>query len=64
MSAWIGTEQYAEYFNHPSSDLQGGVSAHLPQFIAARLQTDIREDHGLHVRWFVRWRPRSWIPFR
>ncbi|KAL1644684.1 hypothetical protein SLS58_004145 [Diplodia intermedia] len=29
MSAWIGTEQYAEYFNHPSSDLQGGVSVHL-----------------------------------
>ncbi|OJD38807.1 sugar transporter [Diplodia corticola] len=27
MSAWIGTEQYAEYFNHPSSDLQGGITA-------------------------------------
>ncbi|KAF2725138.1 sugar transporter, partial [Polychaeton citri CBS 116435] len=27
MSAWLGTEQYTEYFNHPSSDLQGGITA-------------------------------------
>ena len=26
MSAWIGTDQYLEYFHHPDSDLQGGVS--------------------------------------
>lgn len=25
MSAWIGAEQYLEYFDHPDSDLQGGV---------------------------------------
>lgn len=25
MSAWIGAEQYLEYFGHPDSDLQGGV---------------------------------------
>lgn len=25
MSAWIGTQQYLEYFNHPDSSLQGGV---------------------------------------
>jgi hypothetical protein len=25
MSAWIGTKQYLEYFNHPNSNLQGGV---------------------------------------
>ncbi|PWY69064.1 sugar transporter [Aspergillus heteromorphus CBS 117.55] len=27
MSAWIGTEQYLEYFHHPDSDLQGGITA-------------------------------------
>ncbi|KAI9369561.1 sugar transporter [Aspergillus egyptiacus] len=27
MSAWIGTEQYLEYFNHPDSNLQGGITA-------------------------------------
>ncbi|KAF2460099.1 sugar transporter [Lineolata rhizophorae] len=27
MSAWIGTDQYKEYFNYPSSDLQGGITA-------------------------------------
>ncbi|KAL2836801.1 general substrate transporter [Aspergillus pseudodeflectus] len=27
MSAWIGTDQYLEYFNHPNSDLQGGITA-------------------------------------
>lgn len=25
MSAWIGTDQYLDYFNHPDSNLQGGV---------------------------------------
>lgn len=27
MSAWLGTEQYTTYFNHPGSDLQGGITA-------------------------------------
>ncbi|KAK8166911.1 sugar transporter [Phyllosticta citrichinensis] len=27
MSAWIGTDQYHDYFNNPSSDLQGGITA-------------------------------------
>ncbi|KKO96434.1 hypothetical protein THAR02_11465 [Trichoderma harzianum] len=27
MSAWIGSEQYLEYFNHPSSSEQGGITA-------------------------------------
>ncbi|PLB51531.1 sugar transporter [Aspergillus steynii IBT 23096] len=27
MSAWIGTPQYLEYFNHPDSNLQGGITA-------------------------------------
>lgn len=27
MSAWIGTDQYLEYFNYPNSDLQGGITA-------------------------------------
>jgi hypothetical protein len=26
MSAWIDREQYLEYFNHPNSNMQGGVS--------------------------------------
>jgi hypothetical protein len=26
MSAWIGTESYVDYFNHPNDNLQGGVS--------------------------------------
>ncbi|KAI7656186.1 hypothetical protein KC318_g12563, partial [Hortaea werneckii] len=27
MSAWVGADQYLEYFNHPDSDLQGGITA-------------------------------------
>lgn len=27
MSAWLGTEQYTNYFNNPSADLQGGITA-------------------------------------
>lgn len=27
MSAWIGTDQYLDYFDHPSSNLQGGITA-------------------------------------
>ncbi|RAH68561.1 sugar porter family MFS transporter [Aspergillus aculeatinus CBS 121060] len=27
MSAWIGTDQYLDYFNHPDSNLQGGITA-------------------------------------
>lgn len=27
MSAWLGADQYTDYFNHPSSDLQGGITA-------------------------------------
>ncbi|KAF7194536.1 High-affinity glucose transporter [Pseudocercospora fuligena] len=27
MSAWLGTEQYTEYFNNPGSNLQGGITA-------------------------------------
>lgn len=27
MSAWIGSEQYLEYFNHPDSTEQGGITA-------------------------------------
>ncbi|KAF2145430.1 uncharacterized protein K452DRAFT_305453 [Aplosporella prunicola CBS 121167] len=27
MSAWIGTDQYKEYFNHPTSNMQGGITA-------------------------------------
>lgn len=26
MSAWIGVDTYNDYFNHPDSNLQGGVS--------------------------------------
>jgi MFS family permease len=27
MSAWIGSDQYLEYFNHPGSTEQGGITA-------------------------------------
>ncbi|KAH0421013.1 hypothetical protein CcaCcLH18_13676 [Colletotrichum camelliae] len=27
MSAWIGSEAYMEFFNHPSSTMQGGITA-------------------------------------
>ncbi|PYH47020.1 sugar porter family MFS transporter [Aspergillus saccharolyticus JOP 1030-1] len=27
MSAWIGTDQYLDYFNYPDSNLQGGITA-------------------------------------
>lgn len=33
MSAWIGTDQYLEYFNSPDSDLQGGVSNQVLQSV-------------------------------
>lgn len=27
MSAFLATDQYLEFFNHPNSDLQGGITA-------------------------------------
>lgn len=27
MSAWIGSKQYLEYFGHPDSNMQGGITA-------------------------------------
>lgn len=27
MSAWIGSEQYLDYFGHPDSNTQGGITA-------------------------------------
>lgn len=27
MSAWIGSDQYLEYFGHPDSNKQGGITA-------------------------------------
>lgn len=27
MSAWLAAPQYLEYFNYPSSDVQGGITA-------------------------------------
>lgn len=52
MSAWIDQDQYLDYFNNPSADLQGGVSNFL--------QTDIENlvlipstDHSLNVWWIV-----------
>jgi MFS family permease len=27
MSAWIGSDQYLEYFGHPDSNTQGGITA-------------------------------------
>ena len=29
MSAWIGRDQYLNYFNHPDANMQGGVSDNL-----------------------------------
>lgn len=30
MSAWIGSDQYLTYFNHPDSSKQGGITASMP----------------------------------
>lgn len=37
MSAWIGADQYMDYFNSPDSDLQGGVCTFIfPHYIYPR----------------------------
>jgi hypothetical protein len=36
MSAWIGRDQYLDYFNHPDANMQGGVS-NVMQTITERL---------------------------
>ncbi|KAL7275274.1 hypothetical protein RUND412_001782 [Rhizina undulata] len=46
MSAWIGTDQYVNYFNHPNSDLQGGITASMSagSFVGA-LAAGYLSDH-------------------
>jgi hypothetical protein len=38
MSAWIDRDQYLEYFNHPNSNMQGGV----------RIQNNILAHQTIH----------------
>ena len=52
MSAWIDQDQYLDFFNHPSADLQGGVSDFLPTNPENLLLTP-STDHSLHVWWIV-----------
>ncbi|KAL5337464.1 general substrate transporter [Aspergillus crustosus] len=51
MSAWIGTDQYLEYFNHPNSDLQGGITASMSAgSFAGAIAAGFIADH-LGRRW-------------
>lgn len=52
MSAWIDQDQYLDYFNHPSADLQGGVSDFL-QTNTENLSLTPSTDHSLNVWWIV-----------
>ena len=57
MSAWIDQDQYLDYFNHPSADLQGGVSNFI-QTETANLLLTPSTDHSLDVWWIV---PRCYL---
>ena len=60
MSAWIDQDQYLDYFNHPSADLQGGVSNFLPSDVE-NLMLISSTDHGLNVRRIVPWCSLRWF---
>ncbi|KAF9895163.1 hypothetical protein FE257_000065 [Aspergillus nanangensis] len=46
MSAWIGTHQYLDYFNHPDSNLQGGITASMSAgSFAGALAAGFISDH-------------------
>jgi hypothetical protein len=38
MSAWIDRDQYLDYFNHPDSNTQGGVSSGVPHVCCRQVQ--------------------------
>jgi hypothetical protein len=60
MSAWIDQDQYLDYFNHPSADLQGGVS----NFLQTNIENLVlipATDHSLHVWWIVPWCALRWF---
>ncbi|KAF1348777.1 sugar transporter [Delphinella strobiligena] len=48
MSAWIGSDQYLEYFNHPNSTVQGGITASMSagSFVGALLSGSISDHFG------------------
>ncbi|KAM0699111.1 hypothetical protein Q7P36_001157 [Cladosporium allicinum] len=48
MSAWIDREQYLEYFNHPNSNMQGGITASMSagSFIGALCAGFIADKWG------------------
>jgi hypothetical protein len=60
MSAWIDQDQYLDYFNHPSADLQGGVSNFLRTNIENSVLTTFT-DHGLDVWWIIPRCSLRWI---
>ena len=60
MSAWIDQDQYLDYFNHPSADLQGGVSDFL-QTNTENLLLTPSKDHSIHVCWIVPRCPLRWV---
>ena len=60
MSAWIDQDQYLDYFNHPSADLQGGVSDFL-QTNTENLLLTPSTDHSLDVWWIVPRCPLRWF---
>ena len=60
MSAWIDQDQYLNYFNHPSADLQGGVSIFLQTNIENLMLTP-STDHCLNVWWIIPWCSLRWF---
>ncbi|KAL2865320.1 sugar porter family MFS transporter [Aspergillus lucknowensis] len=61
MSAWIGTDQYLEYFNHPDSNLQGGITASMSAgSFAGAIAAGFVADH-LGRRWSLMIASVIWI---
>lgn len=60
MSAWIDQDQYLDYFNHPSADLQGGVSNYLRMNIEELVLTP-STDHGFNVWRIIPWCSLRWF---
>lgn len=60
MSAWIGRDQYLDYFNHPDANMQGGVSNSLQSTIVNSLLNS-STDHRIYVCWLIHRSPLRWI---
>src|SRR3569833_4252604 len=65
MSAWIGTDQYLDYFHSPGSSQQGCVSYIRLHWVLQGHPVDaVSLDHRFHVRWLLRRGHLCWIHLR